>query len=257
MPPPSSWFPEGTPAHDPRRGAAVVHRRQATVSGELDLAELQALAGEVAAVAGSSNAAYSLALKATVRVSGTAAGTTAIDTFTPRLAFQLTRRPSTSSATPPLASRPTASRQSRTETTAVATANALALGPIELPVGLARALALLLVAAAAVGYTLRARPRWRGGADEAETIALRHGERIVRVARLAPATRTADVAAFEQLVRLAEAYARVVLDLEHEDGHVYAVDDGDVSYRYRIGEGRPEESAVTPLHLRATASNHR
>jgi hypothetical protein len=103
--------------------------------------------------------------------------------------------------------------------------------------GLATALALLAVAG----------PLVRQGVGTAEDVAARFGGRIVEAEAVVPAGRwVTDVADIETLVRIAEAYERLVLHAREHGRDVYVVDDGVAVYRFVSG-GPPSAAVRTSV----------
>jgi signal peptidase I len=112
----------------------------------------------------------------------------------------------------------------------------LALGPLSLPVADARTISSLGIgvslAALLLAGALLARPtRGRG---LAERISSRYGNRIVPARAIVPPERwVTEIDDMDALVRIADAYERVILHVVEGGEDVYLVDDGVAVYRHR------------------------
>jgi signal peptidase I len=212
---------------------------EASLAGVLDLAALRRLADELERATGVDRMAYTLSVIARVEVQGTLAGTEIAETFEPRLAFllddlQLQLAPS-SPADPgsddPL--EPAAGGLLEIPGTTPWSVRILGVD-----VGLARlrtaglALLALGIVALLAALVRRVRAVHRG---EPALIQARYGRWLVPVhtnGGYTPA-RLVEVESFESLLRLADHYGHMVLHDPREDGHVYVVEEGGVTYRYR------------------------
>lgn len=103
---------------------------------------------------------------------------------------------------------------------------------VQLPIGLARILAGVVLALSLVvlgGAAWIGRKRRDDVADE---ILLRSAARILPVTGFTPGASVVDVSDAESLRRVAERLDTVVLHLDGEDGHTFAVQDMETTYRY-------------------------
>jgi signal peptidase I len=103
---------------------------------------------------------------------------------------------------------------------------------IEVPIGVARildgvVLALSLVVLAVAAWIGRKRPE-----DVADELLLRSAARILPVTGFTTGASVVDVSDGESLRRVAERLDTVVLHLDGEDGHTFAVQDMETTYRY-------------------------
>jgi signal peptidase I len=124
---------------------------------------------------------------------------------------------------------------------------------LQVPIGLARLVAagilvaalLVLAAGAWVGRTRRG--------DAADQFIVRHADRILPVAAFHPGPTVFDVADAESLHRVAERFDTVVLHHAAEDEDVFAVRDGDATYRFVVPgvegrhRGKPPVPAPGPM----------
>lgn len=209
------------------------------VEGVLDLRRVAALAARFNASTGSSVDRLEVTVLPRVRATGYAGGTVVDETFEPSLPMALDAvalRLVEPAAAPGEEASSSSPLLPRVEGEGTLTEPAvLSLGPLSMAVADARTVGLLglLVglAALAIGAALLLRSL-RG--SEGDRIEARFGSRIVRARATVPEGRwVTDVEDIDTLVRLAEAYDRVVLRLEGEDGDTYLVDDGIAVYRWR------------------------
>lgn len=210
----------------------------ARVEGRLDLRRLLAILDGVRSSTGQVVSQARVTVVPRVTVTGSAGGAPVDPVFTPALAFTLDPVALRLEQSEPAGAPPAASPlEPRVEGTAtVAAPRSLSLGPLALGVERARALSLAgvlaaLVALGAAGVVLLRRL----AGTEAERIEARYGGRVVRARATVPEGRwVTDLDEVDALVRLAEAYDRVVLHVTEPDGgDAYLVDDGISLYRYR------------------------
>jgi hypothetical protein len=118
--------------------------------------------------------------------------------------------------------------------------------------GVVLAVALLVLGAAA----------WVGRSDRkdvADQFLVRHADRILPVASLAPGTAVVDVADAESLHRVAERFDTLVLHHAAPDEDVFVVRDVDLTYRFVVPgspdrlRGKPPVPAPSPVLADATA----
>ena len=233
----------------------------ATVASTLDLPALQGVIRRVGTSTGTALSTATVSVVPRVVVRGSSGDAVIDDTFAPALPFVLdalvlklaepeTQVPALDGKSAPAVS-PLLPRTEGVGT--VSDPVELALGPLGLRVERARSLglvglgisAVLLLAAGAL--VLR-----RLGGTERERIEARYGARIVAARAVVPDGRSiTDLDSIDELMRVAEAYDRVVLRVEDGGGDAYLVDDGIAVYRYRQGAtgalGAPRPS---PAHGR-------
>ena len=124
---------------------------------------------------------------------------------------------------------------------------------VSLPLALARilagvVLALAVVVLAVAGWIGRKRP-----GNVADDILLRSAARILPVTGFTPGTSVVDVSDAESLRRVAERLDTLVLHLDGEDGHTFAVQDIDTTYRFVLPTStkprppRPPAPVTRPL----------
>ena len=99
----------------------------------------------------------------------------------------------------------------------------------------ARSLGLFGLALSAIAFIvaggLLAR---RLGGSERDRIDARYGSKIVAATAVVPDGRwISDLSSIEELMRVADAYDRVVLRVDENGGDAYLVDDGIAVYRFR------------------------
>jgi hypothetical protein len=99
------------------------------------------------------------------------------------------------------------------------------IGPVRILDGVVLALALVVLAVAA--WIGRKRP-----GNAADDILLRSAARILPVTGFTPGASVVDVSDAESLRRVAEKLDTLVLHLDGEDGHTFAVQDMDTTYRF-------------------------
>lgn len=122
---------------------------------------------------------------------------------------------------------------------------------VGLPIGLARVLdgvvlALALVVLAVAAWIGRKRP-----GNAADDILLRSAARIVPVTGFTPGASVVDVSDAESLRRVAERLDTLVLHLDGEDGHTFAVRDMETTYRYVLPNAatKPKPPARPPAPI--------
>jgi hypothetical protein len=227
-----------------------------TVTGSLDLRELNALLGKVGELSNVTAGTYTLTLQPQVSVHGAIAGDAVNDSFTPKLGFmldsyQLQLQPSSATGT----SSTSLLSQSASGSGPVTVANTVSLLKLKLPVTESRriavfggvaALALLL---AGLALARRRRPR-----SEREGIEQRFGELIVRVTATPRGLDlpTVSLGSIDGLVQIAEQLGRVILHLENEEADVYFVEDNGFVYTYEPQAAEVAEAG--PALHRAEAS---
>jgi hypothetical protein len=221
------------------------------VQGVLDLRRVAALAARFNTTTGSTVDRLEVTVLPRVRATGYAGSSVVDETFEPQLAMALDEvalrldEPAPGPGEDAPSANPLFPRVEGEGTRAEPAV--LSAGPLSIAVvdartigtlGLLIGLATLGIGAVLLGRSLR-------GSD-ADRIEARYGSRIVRARATVPEGRwVTDVDDIESLVRLAEAYDRVVLRVAGDDGDTYLVDDGIAVYRWRpaapgaLGAPRP------------------
>jgi signal peptidase len=209
------------------------------VEGVLELRRLGALEARFNASTGSRVDRLQVTVLPRVRATGYAGDTVLDEAFEPELPFVLddvALRLSEPSAAPGEETPTTSPMLPRAEGEGTVSEPAvLSLGPVSATVSDVRSIGLigLLVALGAlvIGAALLARSLQ---GSEGERIEARYGSRIVRARVTVPEGRwVTDVDDIETLIRLAEAYDRVVLRVAGDNGDTYLVDDGIAVYRWQ------------------------
>ncbi len=199
-----------------------------TVTGIIDLAQVQALIDAFEEQTGVSRTQYTLALAPRVTITGSLAGEGLDDTFTPRFAFRVDH-----DRLVPMSQETMPAQQGMVRGTKVL-ASTIPLPGGALDVGMARRLALsLLMIAISAGLLL-----WRGvlrtEQDTAARVRFRFGEHLATARALdLSGARVVDLAEVDDLGKLAERLGRPII----ETPHGFVLLDGDVAYRLRSQAG--------------------
>jgi hypothetical protein len=229
----------------------------ARVEAVLDLKRVTGILARYQASTGASVSSARVTVVPRLEVRGSTGGTVVAEPFAPELPFTLdgvalrlvepetTAPAATTEEQAVVAASPLAPRA---EGSAVVVEPApLALGPwVSVGVDRARSLAALGVVASLLALALAAALLLRRAGDtERDRIAARFGSRIVPARATIPESRwVTELDDIESLVRIAEAYDRIVLRVVDPDGSdAYLVDDGIALYRYRA---RPAGPLGTP-----------
>jgi signal peptidase I len=215
----------------------------ASVSSTLDLAALEKLIANYGKSTGTNVTTAVVSLVPHVDITGHAGANTLADTFAPELPFTLDpivfKLSDASSASPELAKAdapPVSPLLPRVEGTGTVVNPAqLSAGALSVDVDQARSLGLIGLALSAIALViaggLLAR---RLGGSERDRIDARYGSKIVAATAVVPDGRwISDLASIEELMRVADAYDRVVLRVDENGGDAYLVDDGIAVYRFR------------------------
>lgn len=203
-----------------------------TVSGTLDVPQLERLVADMRELTGSGQTAYSVAVVPHVEVDGRVGAQPLESVFAPVLAFELDDlrlQPSLGeggAGVGPLAPREPGrgTRSSPAE---------LSLGPASVSVATARKVSLAGLAGLLllVGLALVGGPRPRR--EEHARIAARHGHLLLSVRPPAPEwPRVVDVSGIEDLVRLAAHHGRMILHVAEAGGHAYVLEQDGTAFRY-------------------------
>jgi signal peptidase I len=219
--------------------------RVAQVTGVLDLARLGAMGRRMNDLTGAGTTLFTLTLLPRVDITGHVGESVLNRVFAPELKFNLDevslRLDGSGEASSALTPRVEG-------TTIVAQPGRLELGPLSLPVSGTRAFAALGVATTLIlllgAVFLLSRS---GTRSEDARIMARHGGRIVRAATVIPEGRwISDVEDIDALVRIAQHYDRVVLQVREDRATTYLVDDGVTVYRFRACTGTASSSQFSP-----------
>lgn len=211
-----------------------------TASGAVDLARIQGLLDSVEQQTGFSSSQYTLAIVPTVVVSGTLTDQFLQDTFSPHLVFQLDDlqmqlTPNNSGAAE--AADPLKPVQAGLLKRAREAPNTISLLGLTLQVSTARQLAVLggvLSLAGMLGLGLLMLRTTQG--DEAARIQAKYGPLLIAVQSgdFAAGGRVIEVAAIDDLVKIAERDGRMILHQDRGSSHHYFIQDNDLTYRYQV-----------------------
>ncbi len=220
----------------------------ATAEGVIDLREIAGLVRRYGVATGTHATAASVTVVPRVEVSGTSGDTVIDETFAPELPFTLdavvlklaeqTTPLSEDGKTLPAASPllPRSEGSGTVEKPAV-----IAFGPVELGVTQARSIGLFGIGISLVALLLGSAvllKRLHG--SERDRIEARFGARIVAARAIIPDGRwISDLDSIDELIRVADAYDRVVLRVHEDGGDTYLVDDGIAVYRFRPTQTGP------------------
>ncbi len=201
------------------------------LGGALRLEEIQAVLRRFETATGTHSGTYQVRIVPDVRVTGTVAGKPLNDTFAPPLQFsfdqfRLQLVASSDPAQPNGLTRTVDVGGMTTEANQIRLAGLhVALRPARLAAWLGGAISLAVLALALLGRSRTGRSERNPGVDA------RYARWIVRVAAAPRADRVVEVTDFEELVRLAERYDRLILSCEQTGA--YVVEEEGVSYRWR------------------------
>jgi hypothetical protein len=209
----------------------------ATAAGTFDVQAFEELVERARSLTEAPLASITVNVQPVVHVTGAVGETPVDESFAPVLTLSYdgtTLRPVPSRDAEPDAAPPYDPRRGVSGRETVTTP--LGLGPLSLGVADARRIALLgvLVSLVVVGLggLLAARTRNDGSA---ERIARKYGARIVPARATVPAERwVTELDDMDALVRIADAYERVILHVVENGEDVYLVDDGVAVYRHRV-----------------------
>ncbi|HTZ07684.1 MAG TPA: DUF5305 family protein, partial [Acidimicrobiales bacterium] len=235
--------PEGWTGHVTSTGPVAFTGTTAAITVGIDFARVTAVEHAFAQETGVPLGPGNVVVTPTVRVRGSVGGAPVRTSYAPALTFQLSSSEFSLASASPTAGGggeqldPSASGSGDRLVEVPATLPVLG---IPLRVGAARTLALLgmllsLVAGLAVLGWLERRRRM----DEPTRIRASHGHSLVSVSSspALDAPLVVDVETFGGLVRLAERFDCVILDLGHGAGHTYYVECGATVYRYGLEPG--------------------
>jgi len=219
---------------------------EATVTGVLDLEQLQRITDQVRDLTGSAQTAYSVAVLPRVDVSGKVGGEKIEATFAPALSFDagdLRLQPSLEGGE---GVGPFAPREPGTGARVVPAE--VSLGALSLSVGTARRVSLLGIAALLLlGGLALAAGRRREDGNEHERIQARYGPLLLPVAsRSGDWEQVIELADIEALVRLAEHQGKLILQISDGNERSYVVEDASTAYRYSVHSPEPVTAMVWP-----------
>jgi hypothetical protein len=202
---------------------------------------LQALIDSLEQQTGFASSQYTLTIVPTVVISGTLADQFLQDTFSPHLVFQLDEvqmqlAPNSGSAAD--TADPLKPSQGGILKRAREAPNTISLLGFTLPVSAARHIAvigLVVSLAGMLGLGLLALRSARG--DEASRIQSKYGPLLITVhnSDAAAGGRVIEVAAIDDLVKIAQRDGRMILHQERDSSHHYFIQDNDLTYRYQTG----------------------
>lgn len=215
-----------------------------TLAGTLTLRKLQRLIRRIQKTTGAASNNYFVTLAPRVDVSGRVGEAPIEDAFAPQLVFRLdpTRLAlAQSSALDDGANALVQSQMGSGPTTVAATFSVLGFEP---SVDSVRRLSLLGALLGAIVFIVAYKLSRRRHGGEPATIAAHHGHQLVRATGGVPSDRRCiELAAMDDLLRVAELRGQLVLQIDEPDRTVYLVDDGSVHYRYATTE--PASSHAT------------
>ena len=217
-----------------------------TVSGVLDLRQIERIVEDVRALTGSAQSTYTVAVLPRVAVAGKVGDDPIDATFAPALSFDVGDQRLQPSLAGSEGVGPFAPREPGTGTR-VAPAE-ISLGPLSLTVANARRLSLLGIAILLLaGGLALAAGRRRPSGDQHDRIRARHGHLLLPVAaRSGGWEHVVELADMDALVRLAEHQGKLILDITEGSDRFYAVEDGSTVYRYRVDAPEPVAAIAWP-----------
>jgi len=226
--------------------AARPFRGGSTVSGVLDLEQLQRIADQVRDLTGSGQTTYTVAVLPRVQVTGRVGGESFDATFAPALSFDaadLRLQPSLQGGE---GVGPFAPREPGSGTRAVAAD--ISLGALSLSVSTARRVSLLGIAALLLlGGLALAAGRRRPAGSEDERIETRYGHLLLPVSsRSGNWEHVVDLADMEALARLAAHQGKLILQIADGSERSFVVEDGSTAYRYSLHAPEPIAAMVWP-----------
>ena len=122
---------------------------------------------------------------------------------------------------------------------------------VTVPLRVARLVVALLLAAVSVGWLVASRVGRPTGTGPAQDALVRLGARVLPVTALTPGAVVIDVEDVAALLRVAERLDCLVLHAEGRDGHTFAVQDQETTYRWTVpadgAPARPAEDLAAPL----------
>jgi len=219
---------------------------EATVSGVLDLEQLQRITDQVRDLTGSAQSAYTVAVLPRVDVTGRIGGEKVDAAFAPALSFDagdLRLQPSLEGAE---GVGPFAPREPGTGTRVVPAR--VSLGALSLSVPTARRVSLLGIAVLLLlGGAALAAGRRREDGDEQEEIQARYGPLLLPVSsRSGDWEHVIELAEMAALVRVAEHQGKLILQISDGNDRSYVVEDGSTAYRYSVRGTEPVTAMVWP-----------
>jgi signal peptidase I len=212
------------------------HETQTEATATLEVAPVEALLAEVRTATGAGASTYTVDVVADIAVTGTLHGQRLQDTFAPHLEFRLDALRLAPDAPASHTAQGFKTATMGTVTFPKAAANRLELGGHGINVETARKLAVVGMAITAIagGIAVVAIRRRRPG--PAGRISMRYGPRIIEV----DATEVGghlivfDVASIDDLVRLADQHASLILHQQSNGHNTYSFQADRTIYRYRL-----------------------
>ena len=221
----------------------------ASVHGILRLSDLRKLADRLEAVTGQVPDTYTITVRPTVQLHGAIGGVSVKEVFAPALALPLDRYKLTLPS--PDGTDTALQRTQDGPPTTQRVTRAISVLGVQLQVQSARRLSAVvglasLAGALAIGILFLLGLR---RADAPERIRARFGHLIVEIVE--PRRRFAEhdvtMASFEDLVRVSDRHARMILHAQEGYRHIYLVEDDGVAYRFEVHGRSDRRSSGTTL----------
>jgi len=214
-----------------------------TLTGILDLDNIQQTINNLEAETGLKRDHYEVAVVPQVQAAGAIAGQALNETFAPRLGFRIDPLQLQMLPAGPREPDPRTPTQTGTAEIARIEPNTLSILALKLNVADARRLTALGICLSLMAGLFFGWRVWkRMGEDEPSRIRARFGDQIVDVREGPPArgAKTVQLTAIEDLAKIADRLGSVIHHERHNDTHVYSVLYGDISYRYQTASGPAE-----------------
>jgi hypothetical protein len=224
----------------------------------LNLERLQGVLADVRAETGTSSGSYFVDVVSDITIRGSVGGQPLVDTFTPRIEFQLDElrlSPRTQAAS---SEAPYTTTVNDHLDTSRRLPNRVDLAWLTMPIGTLRAIGVAGCVVAALATALAAVAAHRRLPDEAARIALRHRRRLVpvRAAELRSGVTVLEVASIGDLVRLADQHGMLILHERAPGADTYYFQVDRTAYRYISGIDRTVHRQVSgcdgPAHTSAS-----
>ena len=227
----------------------------------LDLAQIQTLIDNLEQQTGLHGQRYTLAIIPEVAVSGSLNSQPLQDEFSPRLDFELDAvqlrlesSPASANQPPPDPLKPSQVGQVKGKRLAP---NTLSIFNFMLDVSTARQIAIVGLAISLGSLPFLGVLLFRAHrADEAARIQFKHGKLLIPIqaSSVAKAEEVVEMAAIDDLVRLAEREGRMILYHANGTGHHYLLKDGPITYHYHLKPTNDDHSNAEN-HLSKRISN--
>jgi signal peptidase I len=222
----------------------------------LDLCQVESLVNLVEQQAGLNQITYTMEIVADTAFTADVNGTQLADAFSPSLVFRYDKihfylAANKSQGDPMRSSQPGLARGTES------TFNAISLLGFALPIWIARFVALLGFVFSTLGFAYFGLKIYQTAAQSQDAlIRLKYGSMLMDVYEqdFAPSATTIDVAAMDDLARLAERHGTMILHMQRAFLHYYLVQSSGATYRYVITTGRkgapqtepPAQPPITP-----------